>query len=75
MQGGGEGGEDVSIEELATNLSTYKDQLHQVFPYIYIYIYMYMFYVIVSIKLLCLILEGHLAGSTSSTRAFVVFAL
>uniref|UniRef100_A0A0A0KUI2 Uncharacterized protein n=1 Tax=Cucumis sativus TaxID=3659 RepID=A0A0A0KUI2_CUCSA len=25
-----QGGEDVSIEELANNLSTYKDQLHQV---------------------------------------------
>ncbi|KAF5744015.1 survival of motor neuron-related-splicing factor 30 [Tripterygium wilfordii] len=29
MQGGG-GGEEVSIEELASNLSTYKEQLHQV---------------------------------------------
>lgn len=30
---GGEGGEEVSIEELASNLSTYKDQLQQVlFP-------------------------------------------
>ncbi|KAF3439312.1 hypothetical protein FNV43_RR17589 [Rhamnella rubrinervis] len=27
---GGEGGEEVSIEELASNLSTYKDQLQQV---------------------------------------------
>lgn len=26
----GEGGEELSIEELASNLSTYKDQLHQV---------------------------------------------
>ncbi|PON66628.1 Survival motor neuron [Parasponia andersonii] len=30
MQGGGGGEEEVSIEELASNLSTYKDQLHQV---------------------------------------------
>jgi hypothetical protein len=26
----GEGGEDLTIEELASNLSTYKEQLHQV---------------------------------------------
>ena len=26
-------GEEVSIEELASNLATYKDQLHQVFFY------------------------------------------
>ncbi|KAE9602085.1 hypothetical protein Lalb_Chr12g0195851 [Lupinus albus] len=30
MEGGGEGDEEVSVEELASNLSIYKDQLHQV---------------------------------------------
>lgn len=30
MQGGEGIGEEVSIEELASNLSTYKDQLQQV---------------------------------------------
>lgn len=30
MQGGEGGGEEVSIEELASNISTYKDQLQQV---------------------------------------------
>jgi len=37
MQGGG-GGEEVSIEELASNLATYEDQLHQV-PLIFIYLF------------------------------------
>lgn len=27
---GGDGGDEVSLKELASNLSTYKDQLHQV---------------------------------------------
>ena len=31
-------GEEVSIEELASNLATYKDQLHQV---IYLFIFHY----------------------------------
>jgi hypothetical protein len=30
MQGGGGGDEEVNIDELASNLSIYKDQLHQV---------------------------------------------
>jgi hypothetical protein len=36
MQGGG--GEEVSIEELASNLATYEDQLHQV-PLIFLFLF------------------------------------
>jgi hypothetical protein len=38
MQGGGGGGEEVSIEELASNLATYEDQLHQV-PLIFLFLF------------------------------------
>lgn len=32
-------GEEVSIEELASNLATYKDQLHQVVFILFIYFF------------------------------------
>ena len=32
-------GEEVSIEELASNLATYKDQLHQVIFILFIYFF------------------------------------
>ena len=32
-------GEEVSIEELASNLATYKDQLHQVIFIFFIYLF------------------------------------
>lgn len=59
---GGDGGDEVSIKELASNLSTYKDQLHEV---LLLLIYVFIYIICVSIQLGFILIGFYLTGSTN----------